>query len=54
MELAVQQRCGQLAGGVVLHEALPLICLLEHPSWRLANLLEAAGASEQRGRAEAQ
>jgi hypothetical protein len=55
-----QQQCMELIGvaaaqatrqrGDVTRSSLPrLACLLERPSWRLANLVEATAASEQRG-----
>jgi hypothetical protein len=43
--LPVRQRCGQLASGATSHEAPSVACLLEHPSWTLAGLVEAAAAS---------
>ena len=36
LELIVRQRRGQLADGTASHEAHPLACFLEDPSWRLA------------------
>jgi hypothetical protein len=36
----MRQRRGQLAGGAMSHEAPPLTCLLEDPSWRLAGSVE--------------
>jgi len=50
------QRRGQLAGGVTSHEAPPLACLLEDPSWRHAGsmgrprLADARGAGRRRKR----
>jgi hypothetical protein len=43
--MLVWQRCGQLANGAASHEAPPVACLLEHPSWTLADSVEGAVAS---------
>jgi hypothetical protein len=40
----VWQRHRQLTNGAASHEA-PIVCLLEHPSWRLAGLVVHAWSS---------
>ena len=45
----MRQRRGQLAGEATSHEASLVAYLLEHPSWSIAGLVEAAAASGQRG-----